>query len=164
LEIAGRLLKEVVVDAPDLARGGLQQASGGEIVDLSRHATGEVVDGPLDRIVEQLGVASGLAELEVDVATGLFAGQRPELVADRDAIQEVGMLRSAQDRAQWVLADQEHLQRGPHVERGTDQQPQVGQGVSVQQMGLVEDQQQGPLGPRGPLQDLFVDPLFAVAR
>ena len=56
------------------------------------------------------------------------------------------------------------LQWRPHVQRGTDQQPQVGQGIAVQQVGLVEDQQQGALGPRGAFQDLFVKAFFAAPR
>ena len=157
------MLKQVVVNPPDLAGGGLKQAGRGQVVDLAGHAVGEVVDGRLHRVVEQFRVAAGLGELEVDVPAGLLAGQRPQLVADRDAIDQVGVLRPPQDRPERFLADQEQFQRRPHVQGGTDQQPQVGQGVAVQQMGFVEDQQQGALGPRGPFQDLFVNAFFAAA-
>ena len=104
------------------------------------------------------------ATLEVDVAASLLAGQWSQLVADRDAIEQVGVLRPPQNGAERFLADQQKFQRRPHVQRGTDQQPQVGQGVAVQQVGFVEDQQQGALGPRGPFQDLFVNAFFAAAR
>ena len=104
------------------------------------------------------------AELEVNVAASLLAGQWSQLVADRDAIKQVGMLRPPQNGAERFLADEQKFQRRPHVQRGTDQQPQVGQGVAVQEVGFVEDQQQGTLGPRGPFQDLFVNAFFAASR
>ena len=85
LEFANRLLEQVVIDPQDLAGGGLEQASRGQIVDLAGHAAREVVNGRLHRVVEHLGIASGLAELEVDVAGGLLAGEGSELVADRDS-------------------------------------------------------------------------------
>jgi len=78
------------------------------------------------------------------------------LVADRDTVEQVGVASLPQDGAERLLADQQHLQRGPHVECRADQQPQVGQGVAVEEVGLVEDQQQRSFGACGPLQDLFV--------
>jgi hypothetical protein len=75
LELAEDLLEQLVINPPDVAGGGLEEAGGGQVVDLARHAVDEVVDGSLHGIVEQFGVAAGLGELEVDVAAGLFAGQ-----------------------------------------------------------------------------------------
>ena len=133
------------------------------VQDLPRHAPREVVDGSLDRVVEQLRIAARLAELEVDVAAGLLAGQGAELITDGDAVEQVGMLGSPQNRSERLLAHEEDLERRPHVQRGTDQQAQVREGFAVQQMGLVEDQQQGSFGACGPFQDLFVEAFFAAA-
>lgn len=132
LELTRRLLKQFIVDPPDLADGALQQAGRGEIVDLPRHTAGEVVNRCLHAVVKQLGVAAGLAELEVDVAAALITVQRAKLVADRDAIDEVGMLGAPQRHVQWFLAHQQDLQGRSHVECRTDQQPQVRQRLAVE--------------------------------
>jgi hypothetical protein len=68
------------------------------------------VNGRSDRVVKQQGIAAGLAGLEVDVSTGLFPAQWPKLVADGDAVDEIGMLGAPQDDAERLLADQENLQ------------------------------------------------------
>ena len=52
-------------------------------------------------------------------------------------------------RPERILPDQQDLQRRPNVERGTDQQPQVGERLGAEQMGFVEDQQQRAVGARG---------------
>jgi hypothetical protein len=59
---------------------------------VPRYTAGEVVNGRLHGVVKQLGIARGLTELEVDVSAGLFPAQGTKLVADGNAIDEVGML------------------------------------------------------------------------
>ena len=98
-------------------------------------------------------VTCSLLQEENEARVAHFLGSRDDFV-----------LRPPQDCPERFLADQQKFQRRPHVQRGTDQQPQVRQGVAVQEVGFVEDQQQGAFGPRGPFQDLFVNAFFAAAR
>jgi len=91
----------------------------------------------------------------------LLSGQRADLVADGDAIQEIGMAGAPQHGAKRVLAGEQDLQRRPDIDGRTDQQSQVGQSVPVKQMGFVEDEQQRSFGPGCSFEDLFIETILA---
>jgi len=65
---------------------------------------------------------------------------------------------------QRLLAGQHDLQRRGVVQGGTDQQADVGQGVAVDQMGLVEDHQETAFCLPGLVEDLLEEAFLAAAR
>jgi hypothetical protein len=78
MELGQGLLQQGLVDAGRVSDGGLQQAGGRQIVDLSRHAAGVVVDQVFDgRLEEVLRAANGpQMEVEVGAVCGLESGCR----------------------------------------------------------------------------------------
>ena len=80
-----------------------------------------VVDQVLGRRVEELFRAAGLLELEVDVGGGLLLGERSQMEAHGDAVQQGGVQRLPQGLPQRFLAGQHDFQRRGVVQGGTDQ-------------------------------------------
>ena len=93
LELAERLLENGFTDAGDVLGGGCQETRRSQVVDLPRHAAGVVVNQALGRRIEELLRAAGLLQLEVDVGGGLLLGERSQVEAYGDAVEEIGVQR-----------------------------------------------------------------------
>lgn len=164
MEFVERLLQDGFRDAGGVFGGGLKKAGRGEIIDLPWDATAVVVNHSLGGFLEELLRSSGLLELEIDVGGGLFAGEGGQMVSDGDAVEKGRMDGLTQDLAKRFLAGQYHFQWGSIVEGGADQQANVGEGIGMEEMSLVDDQYQGAFGLTRFFQDLFEQPFFAASR
>ena len=159
MELGEGLLQQGLVDAGRVLDGGLQQASGGQIVDQSRHPAGVVVDQVLDRgLEERLRPARG-PQLEVEIGGRLRLGERMQMVADGDPVQHVAV--SAEQFQQRRLAGQDQFQGRLVVEGRTNQQAEIGEGLGLEQVGLIQQDQQRPLGLAGMVADLAQELVFA---
>ena len=96
---------------------------------------------------------------------GLFGRRHPrqELpLPDQDELRRLSEALS--QKARQILANEEDLQWRAVIQRGADQQPQIGQGVAIQEMCFVQHQQLGAFDAAGMFEDLFVRAVFAAAR
>lgn len=91
MDLARHLLKQLIVDANNIASRRLNQALRGDLVDLPRNAPCVIVDDHLGGGVEYLRASASLLHLVVDVLSRIRLTEGPELVADADAIGQVVM-------------------------------------------------------------------------
>ena len=82
-----------------------------------------------------------------------------QMVADGDPVQHVAV--SAEQFQQRRLAGQDQFQGRLVVEGRTDQQAKIGEGLGLEQVGLVQQDQQRPLGLAGMVADLAQELVFA---
>ena len=83
----------------------LQQTGDGRIVDPARVAAGELVNLIFHYVVKDLWITAVMSDLIIDVAARLLLGQRSELIANADPIDDVRILGSLQGLANVLLAN-----------------------------------------------------------
>ncbi len=82
-----------------------------------------------------------------------------QMVADGDPVQHVAV--SAEQFQQRRLAGQDQFQGGVVVEGRTNQQAEIGEGWGLEQVGLIQQDQQRPLGLAGMVADLAQELVLA---
>ena len=141
----------------------MDEAGGGDVVDLAWDAAGVVVDEAFGFGLEEPGRGAGAPEAEVDVGGALVFGEGSQVVADADAPDEVGVGGSGEEAAEGFLAAEDDLECGLGVEAGADEEAQVGEGVGGEEVGFVEDEEGGLVGVAGCVEDLEEEAVSAEA-
>jgi len=123
------------------------------------------VDEFLGLGLEDLVGRAGALHLEVDVGGGLLEGEGRHVVAHVDPVGEVGVVASLELVAKGLLAAEQDLEGGLVVLDGrSGQQPKVGEGLRLEHVRLVDDEERGALGLPRLLEDLEEEALLAAAR
>jgi hypothetical protein len=108
VQFGGRLLKHAVINPLHVAGGGLQEASGGQMIDGSRQSPREVVNQPCHGTVEDILRSPGLFHLHIEITASL-----------------------------------------------------IGQGIAIEKLSFVHDQEQRAFRARRPFKDLGKEPFLA---
>lgn len=118
----------------------MDQAGRGDIVDLAGDTASVVMNQVLGLSLEYFTGSIGQGHAAIDIGAGLFSGKRMQGKAQGNAVDQVGVRGTFEDIPEAFLAAQDDFERYLFIDGG-DQQAQVGQGLGINQMGLIDDQQ-----------------------
>jgi hypothetical protein len=79
-------------------------------------------------------------------------------------MKQIEQLRAFDVMKERVLSREDDLERGRVIEGGRDQQPEIGEAIRVDEMGFVEQEQEGLLTESGSFEDAEEEALFASGR
>ncbi len=100
-----------IVDFFYVARGGMNQAGCGHIVDLPANASGVVMNQVLGLGLEGLAGSTGQGNAVVDISTGLFLGERMQGKPEAYSLNQIGVRGALEDLLQVLLPAQDDFQR-----------------------------------------------------
>src|SRR5262245_30752974 len=131
---------DVALDEPALAAGGLAEGCGGEAVEVAHGTSGRLVEEGDGVGGEELAVAAGAAEAHADVLGGVVGRERRDLEAMVQARVQRAIAPQRQPVAQLGEADEDQAEQSAAVPVVVEQDVEVLEGVLVQQMCFVEQE------------------------
>jgi hypothetical protein len=157
-------MDEVFRDGLKAGGSGDKEAIGSDAIDEPEDASGVVMDEDLGVFVEEVFMGIDGLEPGVDVAEGFILRHSSDVVSDADPVEEVEVGGSLEGVEEGVLAGEEDLDRGPVFEDRGDEEPQVSETVRGDEVGVVDEEDEGLLGVLGPIEDLEEQALLASGR
>jgi hypothetical protein len=122
--------------------GSTEEESGAaEVVDLASDALGVIVDGGEEGVGEERFVATGDAEMVLDVGGGLFEVEGFEVVTDGDALVEGFKGSEAEFVGQVGLAKEDESKGGSGIHIVVEQEAELIEEVRGKEMSLVDDEE-----------------------
>ena len=131
---------EGAVDEAALFEGGEAEGVGGEAVEVSHGAVGGLMQEGQGVGVEEVAVAAGAAEAEAEVVGGVAGEERVDAQAGVEAGEEGAVFAQGESVGELGESDENQGQQGLGVPFVVEQDVQVVEGVLVQEMGFVEEE------------------------
>lgn len=132
-------MEDILSNFLRLSDGSVNQAGGGNGVDLPGDACGELMDQVFDVRVKDFIRGAGRFQMEVYVCSGLSFSKGMHVVMYRDALCEVGMDVSFEDIFEVFLPREDDFEMSGRIKRRADKESEVCNGVGFQEMSLVDN-------------------------
>jgi len=143
LEITDDTLEIGLIQDGFLLRGAEEERSTADIVDLAGHAFGVIVDEGQERIRKDRILATGDAEMVLDVGGSLLEVERFEVVADGDALVERLEGGEVELVGQVGLSDEDEGERRGGIHLVVEGETELVEDGVREEMGLVDDEEDG---------------------
>src|SRR5439155_17898248 len=131
---------DVALHELSLLRGGFAEGSGGEAVDVPHGAEGGLVTQADGVGGKQLALAADALQTEAEILGSVLGDERLDLEAVMDARVERAVAPQREAVAQFGQADEDEREQRPAVPLVVEQDVEVVEGVLVQEVGFVEEE------------------------
>lgn len=112
---------------------------------------------------EDLVADADTAHLEIHVGMGLTGGQGRDVVVEVDPLGERGVDGAFELLFELRVTDQDEFEPVVVIEGGADQQAKIDQGLGVEQLGFIDEQQRGGVEGINFVDDLQQDLVLVLA-
>ena len=160
MEFAHGFVHQGLVYLLDVPGSRVNQAGGGHVVDLAGCSPGIVVDEILGLGVEGFTGSPCQRDPVVDIGARLLLRESVEREPHGDPMNQVGVRGALQDVPEGFLAAQDDFKRYFLLDGGYEK-PKIGQGLRINQMGLVDDEKHALLVLLDAGEDLKEHPVLA---
>lgn len=162
LKFGKRLMEEIRGDFLRFFDRGVNQAGGGNGVDLSWDTGRELVDQVFDIGIKDFFRCAGGFPVEVDVGRGLSFCEGVDVVMDGDTLSEVGMEVSFEDIFEVFLTGEDDFEMSRRIKGRTDKESEVGDGIGFQEVCLIDEEDGGEVLSGGFIHDLKEEAVFGM--